>query len=362
MKTINLSAGPNRLVATVQQRLLESAKAFPGTDIAAWETSHRTPLVHDAFDQCIALVREILGVPKNFEVLFTQGGATGMFKAWPLNICPMLRMVDIVRSGHWASEAYRALKEVEVGGVVRLGFEFDDWPSYRAINQGDFLYLVSNETVNGRQLPGWELLPQDAPPLVVDMSSDIMTRPIDFSRVGMVFASTQKNLGMTGGFCLVIVRKDLMDCDPHPLLPAPLSFKEQMKHRGGLRNTVNPLVILSILFTLEWIKEQGGVEAMGAQTQERAQLLYDAIDGSNGHFEGLAPPDLRSNVNVTFRACDEARSEDFLRFCADRGFVGLKGHAAWAKEVGPHARASMYVGATTDDATALVKAMNDFRS
>jgi phosphoserine aminotransferase len=176
----------------------------------------------------------------------------------------------------------------------------------------------------------------------------------------MLFASTQKNLGMTGGFALVIVRKDLLECEPHPLLPAPLCFKEQLKHRGGLRNTVNPLGILSILYTLEWIREQGGVDAMTAQAQARAQLLYDIIDGSDGFFEGLAPPELRSTANITFRLRDEARSEDFLKFCADNGFVGLKGHAAMVKVAGPPGRASCYIGTTLDEVAELVAAMKGY--
>lgn len=363
----NFSAGPNPLPKAVQQRLLEAAETYPGTDISAWSISHRDQTVHDAFDRCAVLVREILGVPNNFEILLTQGGATGMFKAWPMNICPELVTVDIVRSGHWANEAYRGLQEVQTSGLIKIGTELPGWDSVIYPTKGctplsgDILYAVTNETVNGTQLPRWELLPRNAPPLVVDMSSDIMMRPIDFSRIGLVFASTQKNLGMTAGFCLVIVRKDLMEGEPHPLLPAPLSFQEQLKHRGGLRNTVNPLGILSMLYILEWIKEQGGVETMQAQAEVRAQIVYDAIDSSEGYFEGLAPPEFRSTANVTFRVSEEGRRMAFLEFCTHRGFVGLKGHAALAKTAGPHARASMYVGATVNDAEALVAAMEAFR-
>lgn len=363
LMSINFSAGPNKLVPAVEARLLDACRAFPGSDIASWSISHRDPRVHDAFDRCIELVKEILNVPDNFEVIFTQGGATGMFKAWPLNICSTPCIVDIVRSGHWASEAHRALQEVEAGSVIHLGEQFTDWKdvSYRTSQQPKFLYTVSNETVGGTQLPDWELLPEKAPPLVVDMSSDIMMRPIPFGRVGLVFASTQKNLGMTGGFCLNIVRKDLLECDPHPLLSAPLSFKEQLEHRGGLRNTVNPLVILSILYTLEWIQEQGGVLAMAAQAKERADLLYKTIDGSEGFYEGLAPTELRSTANITFRLRDEAKRENFLKFCVDSGFVGLKGHAALAKEVGSHVRASCYIGTTMSEVAQLVDAMNEYQ-
>jgi phosphoserine aminotransferase len=360
---INFSAGPNKLVPEVEARLRDACQAFPGSDIASWSISHRDPRVHDAFDRCVVLVKEILNVPDNFEIIFTQGGATGMFKAWPLNICPTPCTVDVVRSGHWASEAHRALQEVEAGGVIHHGTQFTGWKnvSYQTNQLRKFLYTVSNETVGGTRLSDWGILPHNTPPLIVDMSSDIMMRPIPFNRVGLVFASTQKNLGMTGGFALNIVRKDLLECDPHHLLSAPLNFKEQLKHRGGLRNTVNPLVILSILYTLEWIQEQGGVDAMAAQAQARAQLLYEAIDESAGFFEGLASLELRSTANITFRLYDEARREDFLKFCTDKGFVGLKGHAALAKVVGPHVRASCYIGTTMEEVAELVAAMNEYR-
>lgn len=361
---INFAAGPNKLVPKVEARLREACQAFPGSDIASWSISHRDPRVHDAFDRCIVLVKEILSVPDDFEVIFTQGGATGMFKAWPLNICPTPCTVDVIRSGHWANEAHRALQEVGAGGVIHLGEQFDGWESvsYPIKKQQAFLYTVSNETVNGTQLPAWEMLANDAPSLVVDMSSDIMMRPIAFDRVGLVFASTQKNLGMAGGFALVVVRKDLFEREPHPLLPAPLCFKEQLKHRGGLRNTVNPLVILSILYTLEWIKAQGGTDTLKAHAKARAESLYNAIDASDGFFEGLAQPELRSAVNITFRLRDETLREDFLKFCTDKGFVGLKGHAALAKVVGPHVRASCYIGTTVDDVAALVATMQEYQS
>ncbi len=358
----NFSAGPNKLVPEVEVRLRDACEAFPDSDIASWSISHRDPRVHDAFDRCVALVKDILHVPDDFEIIFTQGGATSLFKAWPLNICPTPCFVDVVRTGHWANEAHRGLEEVAAGGVINLGTQFPGWEavSYQTDWLGSFLYAVSNETVNGTQLRDWGILPHRTPSLIIDMSSDIMMQPIPFDRIGMLFASTQKNLGMTGGFALVIVRKDLLECEPHPLLPAPLCFKEQLKHRGGLRNTVNPLGILSILYTLEWIREQGGVDAMAAQAQARAQLLYDTIDGSDGFFEGLAPPELRSTANITFRLRDEARSEDFLKFCADNGFVGLKGHAAMVKVAGPHVRASCYIGTTLDEVAELVAAMKGY--
>lgn len=361
--SINFSAGPSKLVPEVEVRLRDACHAFPGTNIASWSISHRDSKVHEAFDQCITLVKQILGVPENFEVLFTQGGATALFKAWALNIAHTSNTVDIVHSGHWANETHRALQEMEGSGVIRLATEFDGWKevSYQAKSRGDFLYLVSNETVNGTQLRDWELLPQDAPPLIVDMSSDIFMRPIPFERIGLVFASTQKNCGMTGGYALVIVRKDLLECDPHPLLPAPLSFKEQLKHRSGLRNTVNPLVILSIRYTLEWIRDQGGVKAMATQAEARAQLLYDTIDASEGFFEGLALPELRSTANVTFRLRDEGQRENFLKSCIDKGFVGLKGHAALAKVEGTHMRASCYIATTMEEVSQLANAMQEYQ-
>jgi phosphoserine aminotransferase len=361
---LNFSAGPNQLPRSVHERLLQAAKAYPNTGIPAWSISHRDSRVHDAFDQCIELVKELLGVPDTFEVLFTQGGATGMFKAWPLNICGrQLQTVDVIHSGHWASEAFRGLQELQTGDVIKIGTGFPGWlnVSYNETHPSSYLYMVSNETVNGTQLPHWDMVPITAPRVIIDMSSDIMMRPIDWSCVGLVFASTQKNLGMTAGFCLVIVHKDLLETEPHPLLPAPLNFKEQLKHRGGLRNTVNPLGILSMLYTLEWINEQGGVGVMEEQAAARARLIYGAIDKSDGFYKGLAPIFLRSKANVTFRVHEEGRREGFLQFCAVRGFVGLKGHAALAKVAGPHARASMYIGATMNDAEALVEAMNAFR-
>ncbi len=361
---INFSAGPNKLVPEVERRLHDGCQTFPGSDIASWSISHREPRVHEAFDQCVTLVKDILDVPDNFEIIFTQGGATGMFKAWPMNICCEGEVVDVVLSGHWANAALQGLKEVQAGELIQIGKQFDGWHSvsYPSCDWGEYLYLVSNETVNGVQSPNWETIPNEEGLFVIDMSSDIMTRPIDFRKVGLAFASTQKNLGTTAGFCLCIVRQDLLECDPHSLLPAPLSFAEQLKHRGGLRNTVNPLGILSILFTLEWIKEQGGVPAMQRQAAARSEALYRAIDMSSGFFEGLAPKELRSRVNVTFRPQHEKLWQPFIDYCGEKGFIGLKGHAGLVKQAGLHARASMYVGATMEEVEALVSAMQEFAS
>lgn len=362
---INFAAGPCKLVSSVEAKLRTACMTFPGTDIPAWSISHRDPLVHDVFDRTVALVREILGVPDNFEVLFTQGGATALFKGWPQNLVKKQAVVDVVMSGHWANEALVALESVASTGLIRVERGFDGWDkvSYdHAPTDEHFLYVVSNETVHGRQLLDWDTIPDTAPSLVVDMSSDIFMRPIPFDRVGMVFASTQKNCGMTGGFALVIVRKDLIEHQAHPLLPAPINFREQLKHRGGLRNTVNPLGILSMLYTLEWIRDQGGVEVMRAQAETRAKLFYDTVDQSEGFYEGIASPELRSAVNFTFRLRDEALRPSFLQHCINTGFVGLKGHKAAIDVFGLHQRASCYNATTLEEVGHLTEHMKMFQA
>ncbi|MBI4068512.1 3-phosphoserine/phosphohydroxythreonine transaminase [Candidatus Kaiserbacteria bacterium] len=367
MKKANFTAGPAVLPRPVEEKLRRATHDFAGTGLPVWSISHRHPVVEKFCSDATALVCELLKVPKGYSVMFVPGGATTQFKGWLLNIVGRKALkIGYVDSGHWAGEAIKAARELTEANfctVHMLATSKEDM--YRSLPADMFahdsevvcIHYTSNETVNGTQIK-LDAIPDGREVIrAADMTSDIMSRPVPVEKFGLIYAGVQKNLGVPG-LALVIVRDDLLDA-PHPALPAPLSYAEQKKANGGLRNTPDILAIASVHYILEWIKEAGGVAEMEKRSRERAALLYDAIDHSDV-FACISAPADRSLMNVIFRVRNEHQHEKFMHACEESDIVGINGHAGANKYYGPHLRASLYNGQTMENVQRLLEVMHKF--
>ena len=363
----NFTAGPALLPVEVEEKLRRATFDFGGTGLPIWSISHRSSAIEQMCGESIELVKELLNVPKGYSVLFVSGGATTELKSWIVNISGgRVKAIGYIDSGHWGNEAIKAARELEAHNFcsVRIlassakdKYRFIPYLANDECHECDFVHFTTNETANGTQL-AFELSPQyGGGTWVADMTSDIFSRPFPVSCFGLVYAGAQKNLGIAGA-TIVIVRDSLIE-DGHKALPAPLSYAEQKKWKGALRNTPDTLALCGVYYTLQWIKGHGGVTGMQNRSRERASALYSAIDGSS-MFEGICADYARSTMNVLFRLRDQGRHDAFLRLCERHGIVGIKGHSGSDKHYGPHLRASLYNGQTMENVNLLVDLIQVF--
>jgi phosphoserine aminotransferase len=274
----------------------------------------------------MAAIKELLGAGDEWEVLLLQGGASLQFSMVPMNLMTGGRAAYVV-TGEWAQ---RAVKEAQRHGTVEIAATTEA-EQFRRVPRADevqvtpgadYLHFTSNNTIFGTQFPSEP--PAGGAPLVADMSSDFLSRPIDISRYALIYAGAQKNLG-PAGMTVVVARKELLERTAEKL-PTMLSYRTHAKAQS-LYNTPPTWPIYVSLLCCRWLKAQGGLEAMGRRNEEKAQKLYAAIDGSNGFYEATAEPASRSRMNVTFRLRDgEAAEKTFLAGAESRRLVGLKGH------------------------------------
>ena len=376
MTRYNFGAGPAMSAPEVLLALAQAERRFPGTHTPLSSINHRHPVYEAMVDETVALVKKILQMPPGYSVLFVPGGATTQFTAWALNIIDPRKFtpsVCYVDSGHWGLEAYELSEGLYQGHMCYPRKVASSAPGYRTYPRlcldawrkpVDYLHVVTNETVNGTQLPSLYDIPQrDGLVVVADMTSEIFSRPIPFDRFGVVYAGTQKQLGISGGLVMVIVRNDLLR-RAHSLLPEPLCYLKQLEDKGALRNTVPTMPLYSVYLTLKWIERHGGIRDMEERAQYRAQLLYNAIDESaesDGFYQGIAEPGSRSRMNVTFRLQTQALQPEFIAHCENVGLVGLKGHSGAEPYLGPHLRASLYNVMPVDGVFRLIEVMHDFK-
>ncbi len=368
----NFGAGPAMVAPEVLALLVEAEKAFPGTTKPLSSINHRDEKFEAMVDDTIALVKKLLDVPAGYSVLFVPGGATTQFTAWALNIVhngkfrPMAGYVD---SGHWGHEAYQLSERLYSGGVCGIRKiastakqNYRVYPRFEIGAQRlDYLHVVTNETVNGTQMQNLSGIPKrDGLVVVADMTSEIMSRPIPFDRFGIVYAGTQKQFGLSGTLVLIIVRDDLVQAG-HPLLPEPLSYKEQIKEKGGLRNTVSTGPLYSVYLTLQWIEAHGGIQAMQQRAEMRASQLYRILDESGSFYLGVAEHESRSKMNVTFQLRDTNLHTAFLAYCEKAGLVGLNGHIGAHAYLGPYIRASLYNVMPFSGVHRLIGVMHEFK-
>ena len=354
-RVYNFSAGPATLPEEVLQEAQRDLLDYQGSGMSIMESSHRGKEYMAVHAEAIANIRELTGISDDYAVLFLQGGATGQFAMLPMNLRAPGQVADYTNSGAWAT---KAIKEAQITGSVNVVSEtakdiptrVHDGSELQLSDDAAYLHITTNETISGAQ---WKTLPECEAPLVADMSSDILSRPLDYSKFGLVYAGAQKNLG-PAGVTLVLMRKDLAERagDDVPLI---YRYKTHID-ADSMSNTCPCFPIYIVMLVTRWLKANGGIEAMDVQNRAKAKVLYDAIDAS-GFYKGTAVPDQRSDMNVTFRLTNEDLEAAFIKEAAEQGLKGLKGH----RSVGG-IRASIYNAFPAAGVDALVSFMQEFES
>lgn len=355
-RAYNFNAGPSALPLPVLQKAQEELVDFRGSGMSVMELSHRSALYEEVHNEAIALLKELFGIPADYHVLFLQGGASLQFSMVPMNFLPEGKSAGYVMTGSWSEKAYAEAKLI--GSVFEAASTKEE--SYRRIPGVDelkyekdiaYLHITSNNTIFGTQ---WREFPDTGNvPLIADMSSDILSRPVDVSKFALIYAGAQKNLGPSG-VTVVILRPDMLERAAKNL-PTMLRYDIHVKN-NSLYNTPPTFGIYMLGLVLKWAKEAGGVKELERRNREKAQLIYDAIDASNGFYRGHAEKDSRSLMNLTFRLQTEELEKKFLSEAKNAGFVGLNGH----RSVGG-CRASAYNAVPLEACRALREFMIEFQ-
>ncbi len=356
-RAYNFNAGPSALPLEVLKKAQSELVDFENSGMSIMEMSHRSTEFEKVHNDAINLLRKIYSIPENYEVLFLQGGASLQFSMIPMNFLTAEKTASYVDTGAWSD---KAIKEAKLFGNVNVSASSKE-DQHKYIPSNDvldfeetdaYVHITSNNTIFGTQ---WKDFPETGDvPLIADMSSDILSKPVDVSKFGMIYAGAQKNLGPSG-VTVVIVRKDLIE-NANTNIPTILKYTTHSSN-NSLYNTPPTFGIYMLGEVLKWVEAQGGLEKITAQNEEKAKLIYDAIDNSEGFYTGHAVTGSRSLMNITFRVADEVLEKQFLQEAKEAGFVGLNGH----RSVGG-CRASTYNAVPVETCAALATFMNDFRA
>ncbi len=351
-RAYNFAAGPSMLADEVLLVLSEERFNYQNSGMAVMEMSHRSAIYLEIFNETKALLKEVMQIPDNYEILFLHGGATAQFSAVPLNL--LKGHADYIVTGNFAK---KAAEEAAKYGEVRIAFDGKE-ENYTRIprsdelqlsNDADYVHLCANNTIFGTE---WDYVPDThGIPLIADMSSNILSKPINVSDYGLIYAGAQKNMGISG-LAVVIVRKDLIQ-EPHPLTPVLYRYDTEVKH-DSMYNTPSTYSIYVLQKVLRWIKESGGLAAMQERNAAKAKLLYDCLDASS-FYQPVAEKASRSNMNVTFRTKDAEMDAKFAKEAAKEGLLNLKGHRLTGG-----IRASIYNAMPLSGVEALVDFMKRF--
>jgi len=348
MKKHNFSAGPCILPQEVLQQASEAILNFNNDDLSLIEISHRSKPFMDVMEKAISLVKELLEVPKEYSVMFLQGGASLEFLMVPFNLMKKGGKAAYTNTGAWAKKAITEAKDL--GEVVIVGDSSDK--NYNYIPKGyeipmdvDYFHCTSNNTIYGTQMKEF---PNTPALLVCDMSSDIFSRTIDVSKFDLIYAGAQKNMG-PAGTTLVIVKNKILG-NTGRKIPTMLDYNTHIS-KDSMFNTPPVFAIYVSMLTLQWLKDKGGVQWIEKINQKKADLLYREID-RNPLFEGAANKEDRSNMNVTFLLKDNSKEEQFNKMWTNAGINGIKGH----QSVGGY-RASMYNALPIESVQVLVDIM-----
>ncbi|MBO7745260.1 3-phosphoserine/phosphohydroxythreonine transaminase [Paenibacillus sp. MWE-103] len=354
-RAYNFNAGPAALPLEVLQQAQQEFIDYAGTGMSIMEMSHRSSVFEGVNDGAQALLRELFGIPSQYKVLFLQGGASTQFAMIPMNLLTPGKSAAFVHTGSWAEKAYKEAKLIGETAIAATSEadKFNRIPALSDIRLPDnaaYLHITSNETIEGTQFAAYPDTGDVT--LIGDMSSDILSRPVDVGKFGMIYAGAQKNLGPSG-VTIVIVREDLVESSPKSL-PTMLRYDTHVKN-NSLYNTPPSFSVYLVGLMLQWIKDKGGVAAMEQFNRDKTKLIYDAIDQSGGYYRGFADTASRSLMNITFRLGSEALEKQFVKESEQHGFVGLKGH----RSVGG-LRASTYNAVPFESCKALAEFMGDF--
>ena len=353
MKKYNFNAGPSMLPREVIENTAKQILDFNGIGLSLMEISHRSKDFQPVIDESVALIKELLDVPAGYSVIFLGGGASLEFMQIPANF--LIKKAGYLNTGTWAKKALKEAKHF--GEVVEVASSADD--GYMKLPHNfdipkdlDYLHITSNNTIYGTE---YRKDLESPVPLIGDMSSDIMSRPVDVSKYTCIYAGAQKNMAMAG-VTVLIVKDDMLGKAPREL-PTMVDYRTHVE-KGSMFNTPPVVPIYSVLETMRWVKAQGGVKEMERRADERARILYDEID-RNKLFRGTVPTEDRSVMNICFVMNDEYKEleKPFFDFATERGMVGIKGH----RSVGGF-RASCYNAQTLEGVNALVQAMKDFEA
>lgn len=354
-RIFNFSAGPAVLPLPVLEQAREELISLNGIGMSVMEISHRSTYFADILQGAIEGIRELLSVPENYKILFLQGGASLQFSMIPLNFLGANETADYIITGAWGEKALAEAKKC--GGAKAIfssaaeGFRFI--PREEELNfspQAKYVHYTSNETIEGVEFK-YELDGRGTP-VVCDASSNILSKPLNVKKYALIYAGAQKNIGPSG-VTLVIIRDDLLAQVPenqHALLNYRL-----IAENDSMLNTPNTWGIYIVNLVCRWLKEQGGLSEMEKRNREKAKILYDAIDQSDGFYRGHAGKSARSLMNVTFRLPSAELENKFCSKATEQGFDGLKGH----RSVGG-IRASIYNAFPHDGVEKLVRFMEDF--
>ena len=348
----NFAAGPSVMPLPALEQARTELLDYAGSGMSVMEMSHRSKLFQEIFDSTKQKLKALMQVPDSHEILFLQGGATLQFAAIPMNLLEG-GSADYAITGNFSGKAAR---EAEKYGAVHIACDtsatgHDRIPAQEELSlspDAKYFYYCANNTIYGTE---WQYVPQAAGPLVCDMSSDILSRPVDVSSYGLIYAGAQKNMA-PAGLTVVIVDKSLLGREL-PITPQVMSYQVLSKHDSML-NTPPCWCIYMLGLTLDWIQSQGGVPGMEQRRLQRAGALYDFLDNSR-LFRPHALPGSRSFMNVTFSTGDEALDASFVQGAAARGLLNLKGH-----RITGGMRASIYNAMPMEGVLALLDYMKEF--
>ncbi len=354
-RVYNFSAGPSALPEEVLKKAAAELVDYRGLGLSVMEMSHRSKPYQAIIDKAEKDLRELMGIPGNYKVLFLQGGASLQFALVPLNLFTERREADYLVTGEWATRAWKEAKKLGAVNVVASSEDkvFNYIPKLdpaRFNPKADYFHVTTNNTIYGTRLG---VLPETgAVPLVADMSSNILSEPMDVTRFGLIYAGAQKNIG-PAGLAVVIVREDLLARAPESL-STMFKYRTHAEH-GSMFNTPPCYAIYMAGLVFDWLKERGGVEAMGRRNHAKAAWLYEALDRSRLFHATVADPADRSIMNVPFRADSEEINEEFIKSADKAGLIQLRGH----RTVGGM-RASIYNAMPDEGVKALVQFIGDF--
>ncbi len=352
----NFNAGP----AVLPEEVLREAQAdlfnYKGMGLSVMEMSHRSKEYQAIIDEAQAAIRRVYKLGDDFEVLFLQGGASMQFLTVPMSFAIDGKEANYINTGQWSKKAISEAKKI--GKSVHVAATSEDRnfcyipKNWQLSANPAYLHITNNNTIFGTE---WMIDPQtpEGVPLIADMSSNFMSKPIDISRYDMIYAGAQKNVGPSG--CVVVIMRKSMMERVNPNIPTMLDYATHIKN-GSMYNTPPTFAIYLIGLVVKWIEEFGGLEKIAINNQAKAAYIYNAIDKSEGFYKGTVDKEDRSLMNITFRLPNEELENLFINEAKKQGMIGLKGH----RDVGG-CRASTYNSLPLTSAHALAEFMHDFQ-
>ena len=347
----NFSAGPAQLPLEVLRKAEEELVSYKDTGMSVMEMSHRSKEYQKIMEETETRLRRVMNISKDYAVLFLQGGASAQFLMAPMNL-KKAGKAAFIHTGNWSKKAIEAAEEVDVKVDIIASSENEDfsyipdWPA--DFKSYDYVHITTNNTIEGTVFTKFPKA-QDVP-LVADMSSNILSEPIDVNQFGLIYAGAQKNLGIAG-LTIVVIRKDLLNLNPD--LPAYLNYNTHAQKESAY-NTPSTYAIYISNLVLEWMEDLGGLEAVYQLNKEKAELFYDYLDDSKLFNATVFGKD-RSLMNIPFITGDDDLDKDFVAYADNRNIKNIKGH----RSIGGM-RASMYNSMPIEGVEALIQVMKDF--